>query len=682
MFNFELKKFIGVKPDLKSRLGESIENDIAVLLYECKRSLKKYDEEKIKKAFHIAVDIHKDKLRKSGEPQYTHSLAIALILLKELPLDETSVISSLLHDVMDNQDIFTIEDIHSEFGQEVADIVNGVSKIENIEITHNRKFEQIDNYCRLILSLFNDTRIMLVKIADRLHNMRTIEFLKPENQVRMSRETLEVYVPIANRLGLRNAKWELEDLAFKVLHRDEYDKLREAIAATRREREEYISKFIEPIEKKLKSDEFLKRNKVKYKISGRPKHIYSIYNKMRLQDKPIEELYDLLAVRVIIESDDPFMCFYLYGIIAGLYKPVPTTFKDYISSPKSNGYRSIHTALVGQENRIVELQIRTRQMHDMAENGVAAHFKYKTFNTPQSMLEDTYIQNWLQSVKEVIDNIGNGNSEVLLDEVKRKIFSDSLYVLTPNNEYRNLPVDSTPLDYAFDIHTDLGFSYVGAKVNGKIVPINYKLKNGDKVEILTSKHQKPSEDWMKYVVTTKAKTTIYKYIKDEEERIVQLGKEIWDSKTKQYGIKLNSFQFGNLLKELNFESETDLYYALSKSTLDISKAFQFIRYKLSENQNGGVNLHNPTKNGNNEIHKKTDNNYHFKLTAEDRSNLISELMTSFSSYDDLTLNEFSYNLIDNIITADINIQINSGEHLKELIGKIESISGVYKLENV
>ncbi len=586
--NFDILKK-APKLEKNHEFGHSPEHDLEYLLEECRVYLPKVNEELIRKAFNYCVTAHKNKLRKSGEPFYTHPLAVARIVIHEIPLDDISVASALLHNVTDETDVYTIQDIKEEFGPVIAQIVEGVTKIKYVESQHINSSDQMENYRRLLLALFKDVRIILIKLADRTHNMRTLDHLTLDSQKRAANETLEVYAPFANRFGLRNIKWELEDLAFKFLNREIYDQIRQKLNLTREEREDYIRNFISPIVEALSKDELFKKLRIKYEIGGRPKHIYSIYNKTILRDKPIEELYDLFAVRVILDTEDRNMCFYVYGIIAGIYPPVPETFKDYISSPKKNGYRSIHTALIGNDQKPVEVQIRTREMHDVSEQGVAAHFKYKSGKLgSQSIMDDQHIQSWMDVVREIFENAGSDYTPELLDAVRKNLFQDEIYVFTPANEFKKLPKDSTPLDFAYEIHSEIGSHCIGAKINGKVVPLNYKLQNGDQVEILTSKNQVPGKEWLNYVVTSKASQAIQKYLKDEEKRLELEGKELWKKSISEHGLNLDNEDFNNLLKSLKFASKSEFYLALGSSKLSLNKVMEFIRYKLK----GGIRKQN------------------------------------------------------------------------------------------
>lgn len=580
-FSFDIIK--KTKSNKDHIFGEKPSADLEILIQECRENLPKFNESLIRKAFEVCLQAHKNKLRKSGEPFYTHPLAVARIVISEIPLDDLSVAAALLHNVVDEGDFFSIQDIRNEFGPVVAQIVDGISRIKYVESQHINSAAQMESYRKLLLALFKDVRIILIKLADRLHNMRTLDHLPAESQQRASGETLEIYAPFANRFGLSNIKWELEDLAFKYINREAYDQIRESLQLTREQREEYVDSFIAPIVDILNGDELLKKLKIKYEISGRPKHIYSIFNKTIIREKPIEELYDLFAVRVILDTDDRFICFYVYGLIASLYPPVPETFKDYISSPKKNGYQSLHTALIGKDQKAVEVQIRTKKMHEVSEKGVAAHFKYKSGKIDrQSVLEDQHLQDWMDVVREIFENSGNENTPALLEAVRTRLFKDEIYVFTPANEFKTLPKDATALDFAFDVHSEVGYRCIGAKVNGKVASISHKLANGDRVEILTSKNQKPSKEWLNYVVSSKATQALLKYLKDEEKIHETEGKEIWTKKIKEHGFNLSDQDFESLLKSLNFETPSDFFIALGSKNFNLTKAYEFIRYKIKD----------------------------------------------------------------------------------------------------
>lgn len=731
------------KESVEYKLGENPQNDLTLLLNECKLHLQKFDEKKIKKAFEICYNAHLNKLRKSGEPFYTHPLEVARIVIKEIPLDEDSVIAALLHNVLDEGNFYTYDDIKREFGPEVAQIVDGVSKIKYVESQHIDSEVQAENYRRLLLALFKDVRIILIKLADRLHNMRTLGSLSSESRERAARETLEIYAPFANRFGLRNIKWELEDLAFKYLHPDKYEAIKKALQLTREEREEYIANFIKPIQEALSKDELFKKLKIKFEITGRAKHIYSIYNKTILRQKSIDELYDLFAVRVILDTDDKNLCFYAYGIIAGIYPPVPETFKDYISAPKKNGYQSIHTAVVGPGNKPVEVQIRTRQMHIVSEKGVAAHFKYKSGVKSSSLIEDANLQKWMDDVREIFENAGNEHTPELLEAVRRNLFIEEIYVFTPANELKKLPRGATALDFAFEIHSKVGYHAIGAKINGRVAPLHFKLESGDRVEILVSKNQKPKKEWLKWVTTSKANQALMKYFHDELKRQEAEGKQIWTNKLKELGISLSEEETEKLLKSLKFIHISDFYAALADKTINQAKVNNFLLNKVRDLQNDSIRVSeqqnlreklpllvidnnleiiyakccNPIP-GEEILAVKIDSiatihkidcqtvekvlNTHkedlmrvdwkdlpehsflveIRILGDDREYMLQDITTAIMKTPNININSVNINALDTIFDGVITLKINTQTNIHQIIDDILKINGIKQVEVV
>ncbi len=530
------------------------------LLAVCHKNLQKVNDDLITRAFEMSVEAHKHDLRSSGEPYFGHPYEVAMVVAKEIALDDISVASALLHDVVEDTDI-DIDMIRKEFGESIAEIVDGATKISNIFDSH--EITQAENYRKLLLSMVNDIRVMIIKFADRLHNMRTLEYLPPEKQQRIARETLEIYAPFAHRFGLAKIKWELEDLAFKHIHRKEYEDIAHGLNSKRREREHYIRKFIVPVESRLR------QSNIKFEIEGRPKHLYSIHNKMVKRGKPLEEIYDMFAVRIILLTPDNNECFTVYGIISEIYKPIPERFKNYISIPKKNGYQSLHTTVVGPEGKMVEVQIRTRQMHEIAERGVAAHWYYKE-NGSQAPL-DKELENWINWVREMFDqkqSDENVSPKELIESFKLNLYQDEIYVFTPKGDLKILPKGATAIDFAFEIHSDVGFHTIGAKVNGRIVPLNTILRSGDQVEIITSKKQKPNFDWEKFAITHKAKSHIRRYIKDEERKLVAEGKEIWDKKVKKAKLHINDDDLTKFIHTKRFDNLQAFYYAIRNDDVD------------------------------------------------------------------------------------------------------------------
>lgn len=541
------------------QIQQHIEDTLQYLLQECRTNLRQCNEAFIEKAFRFCVQAHSLDLRASGEPYYTHPAEVAAILAREVRLDDVSIAAALLHDVVEDTE-YTLKDIREEFGEDVAAIVDGVTKISDVFKSH--EVRQAASYRKLLLSMANDVRVILVKFADRLHNMRTLQFLSEHKQKRMAQETLDIYAPFAHRFGLGTIKWELEDLSFKYINREAYDQLKNALNTKRGEREDYISSFANPIQERLKE------YGLKADISGRAKHLYSIYHKMIKRGKSLDDIYDLFAIRVILDTDNVNDCFVVYGIVSDIYTPVPERFKNYISVPKKNGYQSLHTTVIGPDGKKVEVQIRTRSMHEIAERGVAAHFKYKE-RTNGSYVEDKDLEEWAQWVRDIFENAGDEASEQVFESFKLNLFQEEIYVFTPKGDLRILPKGATPVDFAFDIHSKVGYHCIGAKVNGKIVPLNYTLESGDQVDILTSKNQSPSKDWERFVTTHKAKAAIRKFLNEENRKRAAEGREIWERKLKKLDARVNDDDMEKLAAAFKFTHKGDLFAALGAGTLDV-----------------------------------------------------------------------------------------------------------------
>jgi RelA/SpoT family (p)ppGpp synthetase len=549
-----------------------MEGRLATLLDACQKNLRNCDKRMIRKAFHFCVDAHKTTIRASGEPYYTHPYEVALIVAREIPLDDVSVAGALLHDVVEDTQ-YTVEDIRAEFGPVVADIVDGATKITDVFNSH--EVTQAASYRKLLLSMVNDVRVILIKFADRLHNMRTLDYLSPQKQKRMAKETMEIYAPFAHRFGLGNLKWELEDLSFKYLNPEIYDQLKQKVKSKRKQREEYIHRCIEPIAERLKLENF------KFEISGRAKHLYSIYNKMQIQNKEVDDIHDLVAIRVILDTDQPNDCFTVYGIVSEIYTPVPERFKNYISVPKKNGYQSIHTTVIGPDGKQVEVQIRTRKMHEVAEKGVAAHFIYKESSINPLITEDKQLEDWVNWIRDVFDRAGNEEApHQVLESFRLNLFQDEIYLFTPKGDLRILPKGATPIDFAFDIHSKVGFHCIGAKVNGRIIPLDTELKSGDQVEILTSKSQTPSADWEKSAVTHKARNGVRRWLNDERRRLIQEGREAWEKRAKRDKLHINDDDLDKLVRAFKYEHRGDLFYDIGAGKLSADQAVDMVRDRM------------------------------------------------------------------------------------------------------
>jgi GTP diphosphokinase / guanosine-3',5'-bis(diphosphate) 3'-diphosphatase len=526
------------------------------LLAVCRKNLRSVDEDLITRAFLLSLEAHKNNTRASGEPYFIHPFEVAMVVAKEIALDDVSIASALLHDVVEDTD-FELKDIRAEFGDAVADIVDGITKITDIFESH--EVTQAESYRKLLLSMVGDIRVMLVKFADRLHNMRTLEYLPPEKRLRLAKETLDIYAPFAHRFGLAQIKWELEDLSFKHLHAQEYEKISRQLRSKRREREHYINRFVQPIKSRLAEE------KLNYEVAGRAKHIFSIYNKMLKRNKPLEEIYDLFAVRIIMDTKDNSDCFIAYSIVTEIYKPIPERFKDYISVPKKNGYQSIHTTVIGPDGRMVEVQIRTRAMHDIAERGVAAHWIYKDNNTTL----DKELEGWINWVREIFEQKSDETPKELMESFKLNLYQDEIYVFTPKGDLKILPKNSTPIDFAFEIHSNVGYHCIGAKVNGRIVPLSTILRSGDQVEIISSKNQTPNAGWEQFAVTHKAKSHIRRFIREESRKIAEEGKDLWEKKVKRRKITISKEELEKFIHSLKFADVQDFYFSIINQKIDV-----------------------------------------------------------------------------------------------------------------
>ncbi|NTW48492.1 MAG: bifunctional (p)ppGpp synthetase/guanosine-3',5'-bis(diphosphate) 3'-pyrophosphohydrolase, partial [Chlorobiales bacterium] len=519
----------------------------------CRLKLRQYDEALIRRAFFLCYRAHSQEKRASGEPFFYHPVEVAKILLTEIPLDDVSVVAALLHDVVEDTD-YTYDDLREEFGEEVAGIVGGLTKISGI--FDNREIKEAESFRKMLLSMIHDIRVILIKFCDRLHNMRTLDALPPHRQIKIAIETRDIYAPFAHRFGLSKIKIELENLALKYIDREAFDSLTENLKMTRAEREKYLERVMEPIRSVLRKHNFI------FDVTGRPKHLYSIYNKMRQRGKAFDEIYDIYGIRVIIDSENSSDCFAAYGYITQLFPPVPERFKDFISVPKHNGYQSLHTTILGPGGRMIEAQIRTRRMHEFAENGIAAHWRYKE----RVSKHDQAIDQMLKWAKELIEDSDSAAS--FMEGFKLNLYHDEIYVFTPKGDMKVLPYSATPVDFAFEIHTEIGMRCIGAKVNGKIVALHTRLKSGDQVEIITSKSQRPKSDWEKFVVTHKAKVKIKQAINEDRRKLIEEGRSIWNkmvSKTKKI---LKDNEIVKLAKGHGISTPADFFKGLASNEID------------------------------------------------------------------------------------------------------------------
>ena len=506
--------------------------------------------------------------RKSGEPYIYHPIAVAQICAEEIGLGTTGIVCALLHDTVEDTDL-TLDDVKGLFGERVAQIIDGLTKISGV--IDNTSSIQAENFRKVLLTMSEDIRVILIKLADRLHNMRTLDHMKRDKQIKIASETLFLYAPLAHRLGLNTIKTELEDLSLKYTDADEYRTIANKLKEKEPQRKKFIQKFIEPLQEILAEQGF------KFKIFGRPKSIFSIYNKIKTKHVAFEEIYDLFAIRIVI--DTPFDqeksdCWKVYSIITDFYHPSPERLRDWISTPKSNGYESLHTTVMGPEGKWVEVQIRTTRMDDLAENGYAAHWKYKD----SAADKESKLENWLLKIKEMLDN-PDPNALEFIDDFKLNLFSDEMFVFTPKGDMKTLPVGATALDFAFEIHTKVGEHCIGAKVNHKLVPLSHELSSGDQVEILTSGKQVPKDDWLNYVITAKAKSKIKNSLKEQRKKIAEEGKEIIKRKLERYKLTFNNNLINEFCSYLKLPSSQELYYRSALGNVDVKEIRDFIKFK-------------------------------------------------------------------------------------------------------
>ncbi|MBK7653003.1 MAG: bifunctional (p)ppGpp synthetase/guanosine-3',5'-bis(diphosphate) 3'-pyrophosphohydrolase [Flammeovirgaceae bacterium] len=540
------------------------------LLRQAKPVLNEGDAKLIKRAFTMAMEAHKDMRRKSGEPYIFHPLSVAEICVQEIGLGTTSIIAALLHDVVEDTDIQLI-DIERIFGKKTTKIVDGLTKIKGA--FEYGSSAQAENFRKMLFTLSEDVRVILIKLADRLHNMRTLESMPRNKQLRISSETIYLYAPLAHRLGLNAIKTELEDLYLRFTEESVYYEIANKIDESRASRNKFIKQFVQPLK-----DEVDKLN-IEYEIKSRPKSIFSIYSKMEKQNIPFEEVYDLFAIRVILDTpieQEKSFCWQVYSIVTDYYTPNPDRLRDWISTPKGNGYESLHTTVMAKNGQWVEVQIRTRRMDEIAEKGYAAHWKYKdNISNHESNLEK-----WLVRVRDLLEKQDLSALE-FVDDFRGNLFNEEVFVFTPKGELKTLPNGATALDFAFDIHTDIGAKCIGAKVNQKLVPINHLLKNGDQIEILTSSKQKPNEDWLRFVISPKAKSKIKELLKENKRYLVDEGKEILARKLKQLKIDGNSRVFEQMRAYFNVPSQFELHFRVGKGLITVNDLKRFKEFKPS-----------------------------------------------------------------------------------------------------
>jgi guanosine-3',5'-bis(diphosphate) 3'-pyrophosphohydrolase len=623
-------------PDGLSEISDSeyelIKSKFEAILPEIKIPFNAEDEDGMRRAFEFSFRAHCKQRRKSGEPYILHPIEVARICAVELGLGHTSVTSALLHDVVEDTPI-TVEIIKKEFGERVAMIVDGLTKFSDFANVKDKMIAspQAENFKKILLTIAKDVRVILIKMADRLHNMRTLGSMPSHKQLKIASETSYIYAPLAHRLGFYSIKTELEDLVMKIIDSEQYQYIVQKLQETQDERSTYIASFIAPIKSALVKEG------VKFKIFGRAKSISSISNKLKNKQVPFEEIYDLFAIRVILSvpyEKEKAACWNVYSIITDNYTPVPERLKDWISMPKSNGYESLHTTVMGPKGRFVEIQIRSERMDEMAEMGYAAHWKYKGINQQDSILE-----NWLNKARELLEN-PNHDAIDFLNDFKSSLFAEEVYVFTPKGELRFFPKGATALDFAFDIHTQVGYHCKAVKVEQKIVPLSYELKNGDQLIVITSNSQKPTEDWLKIVKTGKARSKIRQAIKEEKIELGALGKESLERKLKSLKVEADDKNFEFLTKYFDLNNRLDLFYAIYLEQLNLSELKhikiengKFVNeLKESESENKAEKIHGSLNLNNHPYAESLANKRQFKkpkllVDGEDASTYVYSLAT-------------------------------------------------------
>ncbi len=697
------------------------------------------DTDLLRKAYVFSAKVHMGQVRLSGEPYLSHPLEVAGILT-QLRLDVAAVATGLLHDTVEDT-LTTLEEIRDYFGEEIAHLVDGVTKISKISLRPSEK-DQAENFRKMILAMVKDIRVVLIKLADRLHNMRTLQYHSDEKQREIAQETLDIYAPLAHRLGIDWIKTELEDLAFKHLHPDLYEEIQKKIARKEKERSRYIDEVKRILMKKLYE------NQIEGEVTGRLKQIYSIYQKMKDQNIDLDQVYDITAFRVIVNTIKE--CYDVLGIIHSLWKPIPGKFKDYIGLPKENMYQSLHTAVIGPYGERIEIQIRTWDMHKIAEEGIAAHWKYKEGKPLDE--EDDKRFSWLRQLLEWQRDLKDDVE--FIETVKVDLFPNEVYIFTPKGEVKVFPAGATPVDFAYSIHSDVGHHCVGAKVNGKLVPLKYELKSGDTVEIITSPNQRPSKDWLKFVKTSRAKTKIRQWFKTEErEKSIALGKEILEKELKKYDLPLAKLiKSGEMLKvalEFSFQDVDDLVAAVGYGKLTANQILGkilppekleqkeekeegrlkgllrkirrtggrdailikgidnvMVRYARCCNpvpgdkvvgfitRGRGVTIHTADCQNimDDDPHRRVEVEWdstkeytypvRIRIYSEDKKGLLAEITSSISSNEANITNASVNTTEDHKAIGLFELQVNDLNHLNKVIKGIERIKGVYRVERM
>ncbi len=703
------------------------------------------DKKMIRKAFDVAVDAHKKQRRKSGEAYIFHPLAVAQIVASEIGLDATSIAAALLHDVVEDTE-YTLIDLEQIFGETVARIVDGLTKISNLKKDRDVSL-QAENFRKMLLTINDDPRVIIIKIADRLHNMQTMDAMRPDKQAKISSETLYIYAPLAHRMGLYNIKTELEDLSLKYTEPDVYKDIKDKIKESKEQQDKYIRDFKKVIEDSLDQEG------LNYEIKGRPKSIYSIRRKILNQGVSFEEVYDKFAIRIIYKSDaanEKFLAWKIYSIVTDHFRPNPTRLRDWISSPKSTGYEALHITVMGLKGRWVEVQIRSDRMNEIAEKGYAAHFKYKQGDDGDKGLDE-----WINKLQEALEN-PDTNAVDFVENFKLNLYNKEIFVFTPQGDLKSLPKGATPLDFAFSVHTEVGIHTRGARVNGKLVPLSQELKSGDQVEIITSDHAKPTNNWLDYATTARARSKIKSSLKDEKKETAADGKVILSRKLKSQKIQLNEKVVNELVSYFKLNTSLDLFYRVGIGTIDNkmikefatqrSNAFMsFIKNKIRKNStpedvdrdeitnkyddlvfgpdeqkldytispcckpipgdpvfgfttiNEGIKVHK--NNCPNAISMRSKYAYRIisakwidssavghqveiKLTGIDNLGLVNEVTKEISDHMHVNIKGISFTTNGGVFNGNIIVIVQSKEHLKKLIDNLKKINGIDKVTRV
>ncbi len=722
--------------------NKAIAREYKELLRISYQTLSDEDKKLIRLAFDTAVDAHKNQRRKSGEPYIFHPIAVAKIVASQIGLDAVAIASALLHDVVEDTD-YTIEDMERLFGNTVAHIVEGLTKISSMSRENDISL-QAENFRKLLLTMNDDVRVILIKIADRLHNMQTMDSMAEYKQAKIASETLYIYAPIAHRIGLYNIKTELEDLALKYTDPERYNSILNKMEESKEEQQEYIEAFTKIVETSLT------QQKIDYSIKGRPKSIYSIYRKMESQGVSFEEVYDKFAIRIIYKSEpaeEKFLAWKIYSIVTDHFRPNPTRLRDWISSPKSTGYEALHITVMGPKGKWVEVQIRSERMHEIAEKGYAAHFKYKHGDQKEEGIEM-----WLNRLQEVFEN-SEANAVDFVEDFKLNLYSKEIFVFTPNGEIKSLPKGATPLDFAFYIHTGVGLKTRGAKVNNKLVPLNYMLKSGETVEIITAENVKPTKNWLNYATTAKARSKIKNALKEETKTVAAEGKEILVRKLKQLKITLNEEVMNEMVSYFKTKTSLDIYYQAGTGEINNQMLKDFVSHRTSffglfknkavkkttDEPVYSPNVHydsivfgkeeesldytfskccNPipgdpifgfvTINEGVKVHKKTcpnaismQSNYAYriiqakwvksderdfkvslKISGIDRDGLISDISKVILDSKFVKLTNINIDTEGNVFSGKVSISINNNATLKKLMQDIKNIKGVDKVNRL